>query len=75
MDLTFRQVSEMLKVIDKQKYNELAAQAQLHGKKLKPYAHELNLKAEERHEANKLAENTFERMKREYEKKRKAENG
>lgn len=66
---TLRQVTYLLRVIDKVKYDELATQAQLHGMKLKPRVEALRLTKEERAEADTQATSVFDRMKQQHEAK------
>lgn len=67
---TLRQVTYLLRVIDKAKYDELSVQAKLHGVKLKPRIDALRLSQEERAEADEQATSVLERMKQQHEAKK-----
>lgn len=63
---TLRQVTYLLRVIDKAEYNDLAVQAELHGRKMKPRVEALRLTAEERQEADTQAMSVLARMKQQH---------
>lgn len=62
-----RQVTYLLRVIDKVRYEELSVRAKLHGVKLKPRVEALMLSKEEREEADTQAVSVLERMKQQHE--------
>lgn len=66
-EYTLRQVTYLLRVIDKAKYEDLSVQAKLHGVKLKPRINSLGLSKEQREEADTQAMSVLERMKKNHE--------
>jgi hypothetical protein len=67
---TLRQVTYLLRVIDKAKYDDLAVQAKLHGVKVKPKVEALRLTKEERAEADTQAMSVLDRMRKQHEAKK-----
>ena len=59
----------MLKVVDKKIYEEIAVQAELHGRKMKPRVEPVKVKDEKK--ATEHAESVYERMKKEHERRTK----
>jgi len=70
-ELTLRQISAILKTINDQAYDELATQAALQGKELKPRMSFMDISEEEEQEQDDDAKALFDRIQKEYEENQK----